>query len=566
MLVIDVHLLNGRYRATQFDDRSRPEWPPHPARLFYAAVDAVFSSADVPNPAEVDMLHAWESLGAPSVTCSDRTEDATEFAWVERTPTEHFVAGNSATSHRRDVQPHWSKIEELKAAVAEATDTKSLQKASRALEKATRDLATAVTVGTKSIGSESDSVVKGVLELLPENRNKQPRTFPAVTPDTPSFSFTWDADLSVVQTTVLDGVLARITRLGHSSSQVSCKVSPDVPSPTWIPGSPGTRGIHALRTVEVGVLDALRESYARHRGRLERTMHAEITPYRRASVQQPDAAPAQSGIGEWIVLPFTNGKLPLSRTQDVTRAVRGALISHSEEPVASIVSGHGTGDGHVPHIAVLVLPNATNPQSDGLIQAVAVSMPSGADVADRGAVIDALSRWRNVDGRFDLRLPGGPTRTLGEAVFHSDAPAFDDAPRRIATRSFWAQTSQAWSTVTPIALDRHPKIKASADFDAVTRAVAPIVADMCERVGLPRPVKVLVSPAPIWPSVPIVGRAAASRLAFPVYRIGGGDGSMKFTTHVSLTFSDDIRGPIVLGAGRYFGYGLLYPTPRGATP
>src|SRR4051812_22401721 len=41
MLAIEVAFLLGRYSATDFRDRERAEWPPHPSRLFSALVAAV---------------------------------------------------------------------------------------------------------------------------------------------------------------------------------------------------------------------------------------------------------------------------------------------------------------------------------------------------------------------------------------------------------------------------------------------------------------------------------------------------------------------------------------------
>ena len=57
MLTIEVEFLLGRYAAADFRDRERPEWPPHPARLFSALVAASHESglgesarADSPAP------------------------------------------------------------------------------------------------------------------------------------------------------------------------------------------------------------------------------------------------------------------------------------------------------------------------------------------------------------------------------------------------------------------------------------------------------------------------------------------------------------------------------------
>src|SRR3954454_21793932 len=44
MLALEVEFLLGRYAATDFRDRERSEWPPHPARLFSALVAAAHES------------------------------------------------------------------------------------------------------------------------------------------------------------------------------------------------------------------------------------------------------------------------------------------------------------------------------------------------------------------------------------------------------------------------------------------------------------------------------------------------------------------------------------------
>src|SRR5207248_7942432 len=44
MLALEVEFLLGRYAAADFRDRDRPEWPPHPARLFSALVAAAHGS------------------------------------------------------------------------------------------------------------------------------------------------------------------------------------------------------------------------------------------------------------------------------------------------------------------------------------------------------------------------------------------------------------------------------------------------------------------------------------------------------------------------------------------
>ena len=63
MLTIEVELLAGRYAATEHNDRSRAEWPPHPARFFSALV-AALHDRDPADPAEREALLWLEQWGA----------------------------------------------------------------------------------------------------------------------------------------------------------------------------------------------------------------------------------------------------------------------------------------------------------------------------------------------------------------------------------------------------------------------------------------------------------------------------------------------------------------------
>jgi CRISPR-associated protein Csb2 len=104
-----------------------------------------------------------------------------------------------------------------------------------------------------------------------------------------------------------------------------------------------------------------------------------------------------------------------------------------------------------------------------------------------------------------------------------------------------------WSTVTPIAYDHHPKAKAKAAYLA---EVAEMIRLGCERIGLRRPREVIVTPVSAH-----LGAPAAH--AFP--RLRRKDGSERRHTHAILVFDEPVRGPIIIGAGRYRGYGLCRP-------
>jgi CRISPR-associated protein Csb2 len=105
--------------------------------------------------------------------------------------------------------------------------------------------------------------------------------------------------------------------------------------------------------------------------------------------------------------------------------------------------------------------------------------------------------------------------------------------------------------VTPIAFDRHPKAK---DRSSYHREIAGMIAQGAVRVGLPEPRDVIVTSVSAHLGVPPAH-------VFP--RLQRKDGSQRRHAHAIIVFDRAVRGPIVLGAGRYRGYGACRPLPDG---
>jgi CRISPR-associated protein Csb2 len=120
----------------------------------------------------------------------------------------------------------------------------------------------------------------------------------------------------------------------------------------------------------------------------------------------------------------------------------------------------------------------------------------------------------------------------------------------------WSGPSNRYVTATPIALDRHPgNLRSNLNATAHKAAVEAqqCIADACERIGLPRPISVEISQAPMlsgaqpahafrpWPNRP--GRTPRVRI------------------HADIRFAEPVEGPVILGAGRFFGLGLCLPVP-----
>jgi len=118
---------------------------------------------------------------------------------------------------------------------------------------------------------------------------------------------------------------------------------------------------------------------------------------------------------------------------------------------------------------------------------------------------------------------------------------------RPATWTAHPDGAMQWSTVTPITYDHHPKAKDKAGYLA---EVAAMISAGCERVGLPRPQTVI-------PTSVSAHLGAPPAHAFP--RLRRKDGSERRHTHAILVFAEPVRGPVLIGAGRYRGYGLCRP-------
>jgi CRISPR-associated protein Csb2 len=237
--------------------------------------------------------------------------------------------------------------------------------------------------------------------------------------------------------------------------------------------------------------------------------------------------PALSCFGEMIVLrKITGAGLPLEAALTLTTATRKALLELAIENGldCDMLNGHGLH----PHCAFVPLPFAGYEHADGRLLGVGILLPRTISLPDRRKVLRACALLEKINLRDALSL-----WTVELAGF--------DVPQRTLRPSSWAGPSLCWSTVTPILLDRFPKKRLG---------VESILTVACERVGLPAPVVIAHQPYSILSGVPPV----------PAFRLVRTEGEQpRWGVHATLRFGLPIRGPVALGAGRYFGLGLMKP-------
>jgi CRISPR-associated protein Csb2 len=230
--------------------------------------------------------------------------------------------------------------------------------------------------------------------------------------------------------------------------------------------------------------------------------------------------------------------LDLACTLQVTSRWRDALLSQSNdlsEAARSVLSGHDAERRPLesPHLAFLPFAFVGHQQADGHLLGLAAVLPRNLAQPVRRDVLRALARVRELKlGRLGCwRL---------EAVTESRPPV------GLRASTWTAQPSGAteWSTVTPFVLDRHPKTR---DPAAYRHEVAEVIADACTRIGLPAPSHVVVTP---------VSAHLGAPAGHDYPRLHRKDGSQRRHTHAILVFDRPVRGPILIGAGRYRGYGV----------
>lgn len=540
-LAIEIELLAGRYAATRFNDRNRAEWPPHPARLFSAAV-ALWADGE-PRSAEEEGVLRWiERQPAPEIACSDEEHIAV------REGTTHFVPVNDASAV--------PSIDTTYAAVRAAVDVAAeLARRPPEASRPPRDTECAEKQADKSrerVAKDSRranarTLTSAAIEVFPDARVRQPRTFPSIRPDDPRVVYVWpDAMPAAAQRATLDGLLARIGRLGHSASLVSCRVTDEIPRPTLVPDAHGSA---AIRVPGDGQFDLLEEEFARHQGNEPRALPAEIQSYSPVGAQ--DSSIPESVFSARFPVLEVDYSTPVSvlASLALARALRAALLEHADK-APELLSGlrvdTDTGEARPAdraHGAIVPLPFVGHRHADGAVRGVAFVSPTGCD-DERDGALQIVWAW--------LRESGGRLRVGSREVILRRPDGLASLATIRASR--WCSPSATWATVTPIALDRWPGNLR--DRDAVRRAASfaraeEIVARACVHIGLPAPERVAVRPDAFVSGVPPAHR-------FPAFRTPNG-GPHRPPVHACVTFGTAVAGPVLLGAGRYVGQGLCLP-------
>lgn len=497
-LVLEIEHLLGVSFAAREPGNDAPDWPPQPDRVFSA------------------LVASWGARGE-----CDGERAALE--WLERQPAPEIVAssGRPRTAATVFVPPGDFAVP------ADALNSRWFQ----FLERGIRP--------PKAGGYEK--AWKDTLGVVPSYRMRAARRFSAFRPEDPVVSLVWPAAEPDADTlAALNKLAADSAYVGHSTSLTRCRFRlGEAP-----PGMPARLGIYPGRLAE-----------------LERDFHAD--PQRRPRPGAPGraegaaraAAPASLFSDGWLVLEHVDGEMPDIRAAAlVAKALRDAVMSGYRQigradAIPEAVSGHaqdGSPSGE-PHLAIAPLAFIGWPHASGAVLGFALIPPRAGDLLQDTGFRDAVRKiLKDRDGRriLSIRLPMGEVElAIGGA-----------GGQRSLDPARYTGTEKRWASATPIVLDRHLKARGNEARDEEIRR---LVAQACRNIGLPEPCRVAagkhsaVEGAPSAYPSGLAPRWLRWRLPETL--------SSRQLVHAVIEFNGPVRGPVILGAGRFVGLGLCLP-------
>jgi CRISPR-associated protein Csb2 len=523
-LTLSLRFPTERYVAAAMHNRDELEWPPHPARLMLGLLATHYRHAGPPE--ERAALQWLCEHSAPEVRLPPQS------VCIREKVVDVFVPSNTGSE------------------LSDKTKIAKLRKGHYPARRCFPSL------------------------LLPE--------------DLPLVVFHWpDAEADEDTLSSLRGLLKDFSRFGHSSSLVAAELIEAIPDglkQRLVPLDAASNASpdHLLRVPWPGLLDSAETAYAADlrdkellasfarrdaapgRGSFQASPRGRYDPrhvtigYTESSERVECHSPWESGI--FVLHRKSGDRLGLEMTWALATVLHKTLLDRWQRKfpdvaVPSWISGHQPGGANTAplaecHLAIFPLPFVDSAHADGGIKGIGCAFPRSPDEEVRTRL---RKDWRDMlgalmeDGRLEL-LPANKSWRFEAAV--QDA-SLDLESLRSGT---WTKASIRWSSVTPIILDRHPKPSFRKDPEGWQESCRAIIATACLRIGLPLPVEISVSPY-----TRMAGVLPAPAFPAPEGRPGR---PPRFHVHAEIEFSSPVVGPVLIGAGRYRGYGLMKPSSR----
>lgn len=374
------------------------------------------------------------------------------------------------------------------------------------------------------LNQESGGELSGHAVLKARGEVRKTRTFPTVVPEEPVVYYIWkeaDSEELDYHRKGLENLVTSVPYLGHSSSLIRANLVDDAPEPNYAPSKSGNVKV---RVPEEGRLEELERAYE------NRNRPAPVTPlrYGKSFTEEEEEIVSSNWSSNPVILQATNRvRLPLELTLDLTTRVRNAIIASADEPVPEYISGH-TQEGEPSereHIAYFPLSNVSYKWSDGAIQGFAVAFPTNLAESEQRKVLKAVQKLDKIGvgsrGTMELERMGIPKKASLKL-------------------SPYIEPSRVWITVTPYIFDRFP---------SNTETEEEIIKKSCNFIGVPQPTRIRILESGVNP---LVGVPKDSDFRIPSEKFEN-----KPWRHLIIKFENPVKGPILLGKGRYYGFGLM---------
>lgn len=503
-----IEYLTGYAVATDPANREEAEWPPHPARVYMALAAAHFE------------------------TDPDNTSQRATLDWLATLPPPDL----SVPAHAlREVQTVYVPVNDQ---------------------------------------SGGEALLK---------RSRQPRFFPRVYIGSEPLRLTWHThEPADNRLGALDDICRNVTRIGHSSSLVWVRLERNQPvEPTHVPDDhlpdnrlripqPGTLqrledAFNKSAIDEFAILsDEIRTSKGKAKSQLQQQLKERfprgqpISQRPASSISQgyrpvtppPSASVASLFDPNFIVLSESDDATQtygLESTARITDALRGLIMSKSKEPMPPWAAGHEPNGDKLTsqnHLALVPLAFVGGKYADGHLLGVGIVLPRDVPYRERAKVLAPILFDEGTNQPRELELK------MGRAGVWKIVRETNLSSKQSLRTLTYTSANKSWASVTPVLLDRVPKTDRGQDPLGWRQEVVGIVAKSCQNVGLPVPISVRIEKTPFFNGSM---RAMPGQGGFPQLR------KDKFQVHVQIDFDCLVQGPILLGAGRYRGYGLMRP-------
>jgi CRISPR-associated protein Csb2 len=352
------------------------------------------------------------------------------------------------------------------------------------------------------------------------------------------------------------------------------------PEANWLPAETGQDGrlrvaaAGTLRSLETAfngdaiqqyytLLDAVTASNGREKARLKRELQAKFpggSPgssrpqlvkwqgYVRPSATGTCLPVADGPFDEnFVVLTRTEGAaLGLESTLKLTRAMRNSAMRAAGPLIPEWLSGHDPAGAPSlnPHLAFFPLPYVGFEFADGHVLGLGIAVPRTIQPAEGATRDEELRRFL---GPLLFDAETGQERQI--LLWENQAWRWlleretRERPPLTLQRLSWTKPSRTWASVTPVVLHHHPK-KREGDVERIVR-------EAFVSALFPEPESVNVRSVSA-----VVG--AGHAMALPAFTEGGPN-LCRYQTHVLASFGQPVRGPMLVGRGRFRGYGLFRP-------